>query len=107
MKYLGVIAVFLGIGLNKYIINTYGEGSSSVVITITLSIAFFIIGWSIYKKYYLGAIACLSFLIPITIMAIGLFINKLYLGIIGFVLLLVLCPLAAKMIRKYKDNTYS
>lgn len=107
MKYLGIIAALLGIGLNKYIANKYGEGSSLGMITIILSFCFFVWGWLIYKKYYLGAIACLSFLIPITIMAIGLFIDKIYLGLIGFVLLLVLCPLTAKMIRKYNNNTYS
>ena len=107
MKYLGIIAALLGIGLNKYIINKYGEDSSLGMITIILFICFFIVGWLIYKKYYLGVIACLSFLIPITIMAIGLFIDKLYLGLIGFILLLVLCPIAAKMITKYNDNTYS
>lgn len=105
LKYFGMLATLFGIGLNKFLVNRYGKNSSVVMITVLTAIAILALAYLVYEEYYIEVIACLSFVLPLILMVISMYIDNLYLGLIGLILLFVLIPIMIKIYPKYKNSS--
>lgn len=104
MKYVGIIGVFFGIVMNRILTARYGNSGSSILASVALALVLISMITLIIMKKVLELLILLPVVLPGIVMFIGIFIDNLYVGGVGFVLLMVALPIMIKITPKLKDK---
>ncbi|MFA6941907.1 MAG: hypothetical protein WCQ54_13165 [Clostridiaceae bacterium] len=99
-----IIAVILAMILNRYLSNKYGYKSTIIIISIAVGIMISAYLCLIYMKQYYAVLAISSFVLPSSIIYIGILLNNIYLVITGLLLLMILLPIAIGILKKKRKN---
>ncbi|MDV3427798.1 MAG: hypothetical protein LIR50_12360 [Bacillota bacterium] len=99
-----IIAVILGITLNRYVSDKYGHNGTVVAMSVVVGIMISAYLCLIFMKQYYAVLGISSFVLPILIMFIGVLINNDYILVTGLLLLLILIPITIVIVKKSRNN---
>lgn len=104
MKYIGIVGVIVGSVMSKILRERYGNSGSSILASVALALVLISMITLIIMKKVLELLILLPVVLPGIVMFIGIFIDNLYVGGVGFVLLMVALPIMIKITPKLKDK---
>lgn len=90
--------------MNRILTVRYGNSGSSILASIAFSLLLISMMTLIIMKKVLELLILLPVVLPGIVMFIGIFIDNLYVGGVGFVLLMVALPIMIKITPKLKDK---
>ncbi|AOR23452.1 hypothetical protein [Clostridium taeniosporum] len=93
---LGGILTIIAIIFTRYIVSKYGENSRIIIVTVALCISIIGLIGIIYSKKYLAILWALAIAIPSIVMAIGIYLDNIYISSVGFLLIFILIPIMIK-----------
>lgn len=104
LKLIGILAVFIGIGLSRVVEAHYGSNSKVTIVAILVIISLILVLYLISIKKYLAAIIMASMALPLIVSLIGMYLKNLYLIFGGIGSVFILIPLTIKLISKFSNN---
>lgn len=104
LRIVSIIGVFLGIAVDKVLINKYGVNASTIIVGVLIIILLIIITVLIFLKYFLVAFALLLLGTPLIIGFIGMYLDNLVLMMIGIALIVVVVPIMKKVLPRLKNK---
>lgn len=102
MPTLGAILVLIVIIFTRYVVFKYGEGSRLIIITFALIVSVVGLVGIVYTKNYLAILGALMMILPLVVMAIGIYIDNIYISAIGLLLIFILIPMMIKVTKVKK-----
>ncbi|MDT8718422.1 hypothetical protein IAI10_17280 [Clostridium sp. 19966] len=104
LRIVSIIGVFLGIAVDKVLINKYGVNASTIMVGALIIILLILITALIFLKYFLAALGLLILGTPLIISFIGMYLDNLILMMIGVALMVVVVPVMKKVLLRLKNK---
>lgn len=107
-NYICSVGVLIGLILNRILVNLYGNNGRSILVAVCLMIFLIVWGYLIFAKLYMGALIFSLVGVPIIIMSVGIFLDKLLFVLGGLVLtfagVLIMKKYAPKIMENHKER---